>query len=172
MVSFCVAPAFLVYSFALKDLGRPAWFGAFLFVICGALRLARFNVQTGTVDRRFFIGLSTPAAAGVIASTIVLLGDEPPERWVRIALAAVAGVLALLMVSTFRYWSFKEVDFVRRRPLQTLLVVVLAIMIVATKHDLFLFVLFTGYALSGPVRRLIVGRSLLAPTELASKQSP
>jgi CDP-diacylglycerol--serine O-phosphatidyltransferase len=80
-------------------------------------------------------------------------------------------VLALLMVSTFRYWSFKEVDFVRRRPLQTLLVVVLAIMIVATKHDVFLFVIFTGYALSGPVRRLIVGRPLAAPAELASKES-
>ena len=172
VVSFCVAPAFLVYSFALKDLSRPAWFGAFLFVICGALRLARFNVQTGSVDRRFFIGLSTPAAAGVVASSVVLLGEEPPQRWEQIALAVAAGVLALLMVSTFRYWSFKEVDFVRRRPLQTLLVVVLAIMIVATKHDVFLFVIFTGYALSGPVRRLVVGRSLLAPAELASKESP
>jgi len=172
VVSFCVAPAFLVYSFALKDLSRPAWFGAFLFVICGALRLARFNVQTGTVDRRFFIGLSTPAAAGVIASSVALLGDEPPERWEQIALAAASGVLALLMVSTFRYWSFKEVDFVRRRPVQTLLVVVLAIMIVATKHDVFLFALFTGYAVSGPVRRLLVGRSLSAPAELATKESP
>ena len=172
VVSFCVAPAFLLYSFALKDLSRPAWFAAFLFVICGALRLARFNVQTGTVDRRFFVGLSTPAAAGVVAASIVLLGDEPPERWVQIALAVAAGVLALLMVSTFRYWSFKEVDFVRRRPVQTLLVVVLAIMIVATKHDLFLFVLFTGYALSGPVRRLVVGRTLSVPAELASKESP
>ncbi len=75
------------------------------------------------------------------------------------------------MVSTFRYWSFKEVDFVRRRPLQTLLVVVLAIMIVATKHDVFLFVLFTGYALSGPVRRLVVGRPLAAPAELVTKES-
>ncbi len=173
VVSFCVAPAFLLYSYALKDLSRPAWFGVFLFVICGALRLARFNVQTGTVDRRFFIGLSTPAAAGVVAATILLLGaDAPPARWTQIALAAAAGVLALLMVSTFRYWSFKEVDFVRRRPLQTLLVVVLAVMIVATKHDLFLFVLFTGYALSGPVRRLVVGRPLAVPTELASKESP
>src|SRR5262245_21775180 len=62
VVSFCVAPGFLLYSFALRDLGRPAWFGAFLFVICGALRLARFNVQTGTVDRGFFVGLSPPAA--------------------------------------------------------------------------------------------------------------
>jgi CDP-diacylglycerol--serine O-phosphatidyltransferase len=171
VVSFCVAPAFLVYSYALKDLSRPAWFGAFLFVICGALRLARFNVQTGTVDRRFFIGLSTPAAAGVVAASVILLGDEPPERWEQIALAVASGVLALLMVSTFRYWSFKEVDFVRRRPVQTLLVVVLAIMIVATKHDVFLFALFTGYAVSGPVRRVFVGRALSAPAELAGKQS-
>jgi len=172
VISFCVAPAFLLYSFALQPLGRAAWFGAFLFVICGALRLARFNVQTGTVDRRFFIGLSTPAAAGVVAATVLLLGDEPLAHGIQIALAAAVGVLALLMVSTFRYWSFKEVDFVRRRPLQTLLVVVLAVMIVATKHDLFLFMLFTGYALSGPVRRLIVGRPLSVPAELVSKESP
>jgi CDP-diacylglycerol---serine O-phosphatidyltransferase len=172
VVSFCVAPAFLLYSFALKDLSRPAWFGAFLFVICGALRLARFNVQTGTVDRRFFIGLSTPAAAGVVAATVLLLGDAPLARWTQISLAALAGILALLMVSTFRYWSFKEVDFVRRRPVQTLLVVVLAVMVVATWHDLFLFLLFTGYALSGPVRRLVVGRPTPVPAELASKESP
>jgi CDP-diacylglycerol--serine O-phosphatidyltransferase len=75
------------------------------------------------------------------------------------------------MVSTFRYWSFKEVDFVRRRPAQTLLVVVLAIMIVATKPDIFLFALFTGYALSGPVRRVLVGGRLSAPAELTSKES-
>jgi CDP-diacylglycerol--serine O-phosphatidyltransferase len=171
VVSFCVSPAFLLYSYALKDLSRPAWFGVFLFVICGALRLARFNVQTGSVDRRFFIGLSTPAAAGVVAASVLMLGGEPLDRWVQITLAASAGILALLMVSTFRYWSFKEVDFVRRRPLQTLLVVVLAIMIVATKHDFFLFVLFAGYALSGPVGRLIVGRPAAAPVDLVSKES-
>src|SRR5439155_200615 len=87
----------------------------------GIVLLPSFNVQTGTVDRRFFIGLSTPAAAGVVAASILLLGDGQPPRWAQIALAAAAGVLALMMVSTFRYWSFKEVDFVRRRPLQTLL---------------------------------------------------
>src|SRR2546430_11039753 len=159
VISFCVAPAFLLYSFALQPLGRAAWFGAFLFLICGALRLARFNVQTGSVDRRFFIGLSTPAAAGVAASTVILLQGEEPTRAVRLALAVTSYVLALLMVSTFRYWSFKEIDFARRRPLETLLVVVLAIMIVATHHELFLFVLFTGYAMSGPLRRLIIGRA-------------
>lgn len=159
IVSFCVAPAFLLHAFALQSLGRPAWFGAFLFVICGALRLARFNVHTASADRRFFVGLPTPAAAGVVAASVLLLHDQEPARWVQAALAAGAYVLALLMVSTFRYWSFKEVDVVRRRPLQTLLVVVLAIMIVATRPELFLAALFGGYALSGPVRRLVVGRT-------------
>ena len=68
------------------------------------------------------------------------------------------------MVSTFRYWSFKEVDFARRRPVQTLLVVVLGVMIVATKHEVFLFLVFVGYALSGPVRRLVGGRSGRPPS--------
>ena len=158
VISFCVAPAFLLYSFALRPLGRAAWFGAFLFVICGALRLARFNVQTGAADRRFFVGLSTPAAAGVAAALVILLQGEEPTRAVRVAIAVATYVLALLMVSTFRYWSFKEIGFARRRPHETLLVVVLAMMIVATMHEIFLFLVFGGYALSGPVRRLVVGR--------------
>jgi CDP-diacylglycerol---serine O-phosphatidyltransferase len=171
VVSFCVAPAFLVYSFALADLGRPAWFGAFLFVICGALRLARFNVHTGTTDRRYFVGLSTPAAAGVVTSTVVLLHRMELSRWVFTAVAMGTYVVALLMVSTFRYWSFKEVDFARRRPAQTLLVVVLAVMIVATNHELFLFVIFAGYAVSGPIRRLVVGRApAVAPAESVPRQ--
>jgi CDP-diacylglycerol--serine O-phosphatidyltransferase len=164
VISFCVAPAFLLYSFALRPLGRAAWFGAFLFVICGALRLARFNVQTGSVDRRFFVGLSTPAAAAVAASLVVLLQGEEPIRAVRVAVAVATYVLALLMVSTFRYWSFKEVDFARKRPVETLLVVVLAVMIVATKHEIFLFLAFGAYALSGPIRRVIVGRPPAAAT--------
>jgi CDP-diacylglycerol--serine O-phosphatidyltransferase len=159
LVSFGVAPAFLLYSFALSSLGRPAWFAAFLFVICGALRLARFNVYTGSVDRRFFVGLPIPAAAGAAASAVVLLNGEDLSRWILIGIAVGTYLVALLMVSTFRYWSFKEVDFARRHPVQTLLVVVLTVMIVATNHELFLFLGFTGYAVSGPVRRLIVGRA-------------
>jgi len=172
VVSFCVAPAFLIYSFALSDLGRPAWFGAFLFVICGALRLARFNVYTGTTDRRFFVGLPTPAAAGVAASAVVLLQHEDPRRWMLVAVAIGMYLVALLMVSTFRYWSFKEIDFARRRPLQTLLVVVLAVMIVATNHELFLFLVFGVYTVSGPARRLAVGRTVPAlHGELGPKES-
>jgi CDP-diacylglycerol--serine O-phosphatidyltransferase len=162
VVSFCVAPGFLIYSFALSQLGRPAWFGAFLFVICGALRLARFNVQTGTVDKRFFVGLSTPAAAGAVVSTVMLLARVELERWELIVIAAGTYCVALLMVSTFKYWSFKDIAFARRHPAQALLVIVLGVMIVATNHELFLFMIFVGYTASGPVRRIIVGRAVPA----------
>ena len=161
VVSFGVAPAFLMYSFALAKLGRPAWFAAFLFAICGALRLARFNVFTGVADKRYFTGLSIPAAAAVLASSIVFVNSlaiEPP-RGVAVAMAAGTYLVALLMVSTFKYWSFKEVGWAQQHPAQTLLVVVLGVMIVATNPELFLFLIFTGYALTGPVRRLIVGRT-------------
>ena len=173
VISFCVAPAFLLYMFALRDLGRPAWFAAFLFVICGALRLARFNVFTGTTDKRYFVGLPTPAAAAVVCGTVILLHDEELTRWIRGAVAVMTYLVALLMVSTFRYWSFKEVDFARRRPVQTLLVVILAVMIVAARHEIFLFLVFTGYALSGPLRRFIVGRPLASPAvEATGREHP
>jgi CDP-diacylglycerol--serine O-phosphatidyltransferase len=172
VVSFCVAPAFLIYSFALASLGRPAWFGAFLFVICGALRLARFNVHTGTTDRRFFVGLPTPAAAGAVVSTVLLLHRDELARWTLVAIAVGTYLVALLMVSTFRYWSFKEIDFARRWPVQTLLVVVLSVMIVATNHELFPFVLFIVYAISGPVRQVLMGRTAAASHgELGTKES-
>jgi len=149
----------MLYWFALRDLGRPAWFAAFLFVICGALRLARFNVITGTADKRYFVGLPIPAGAAVACSVVILLQGEDLTRWMRLSVAVVTYLVALLMVSTFHYWSFKEFDWAKRPPVHTLLIVVLAGMIVATKHEVFLFVVFGGYAVSGPVRRLIVGHT-------------
>jgi CDP-diacylglycerol--serine O-phosphatidyltransferase len=89
----------------------------------------------------------------------MLLDGDELSRGLRVAVAAGTYIVALLMVSTFRYWSFKEIDFARRRPLQTLLVVVLGVMIVATYHQLFLFLIFAGYAVSGPVRRVVLGRT-------------
>ena len=170
VVSFCAAPAFLLYAFALADMPRAAWFGTALFVICGALRLARFNVQTGTVDKRFFVGLPTPAGAAVVVSTVILLNGVELSRWELVAIAVESYVVALLMVSTFRYWSFKDIEFARRRPVQTLLVAILAIMIVATNHEWFLFLGFLGYALSGPLGRLLVGRtSPTTTTDLVPK---
>jgi CDP-diacylglycerol--serine O-phosphatidyltransferase len=173
VVSFGVAPAFLLYAFALSALGRAAWLGAFLFVICGALRLARFNVLTGTTDGRWFVGLPIPAAAAVVASAVILLQNEELTRPVRTAVAVGTYGVALLMVSTFRYWSFKEVDFARRRPVQTLLVLVLTAMLVATKHDVFLFLGFAGYAISGPVVWVLRGRPAPpVPAEAPGKEQP
>jgi len=154
VVSFCVAPAFMLYTLALSSLGRTAWLGAVLFVICGALRLARFNVYSGVSDRRYFVGLPTPAAAGVVAAVVLLLGNDEISRWQGAAIAAGTYVVGILMVSTFRYYSFKEIDFARRRPTGVLLLVVLGVLIVATHPQWFLFLLFSAYVLSGPTRPL------------------
>src|SRR5262245_26972417 len=152
VVSFGVAPAFMLYAFALGRLGRAAWLGAFLFVICGALRLARFNVHAGGGDRRYFVGLPIPAGAGIVASVMLLLGNDELAPWQGALIAGGTYVVSILMVSTFRYYSFKEVDFARRRPTSLLLVVVLGVLIVATHPQWFLFLLLSGYVLSGPAR--------------------
>jgi CDP-diacylglycerol--serine O-phosphatidyltransferase len=152
VVSFGVAPAFMLYSFVLGRLGRAAWLGAFLFAICGALRLARFNVYSGVSDRRYFVGLPIPAAAGIVASVMFLLGNDELERWQQGAIAVGTYIVAVLMVTTFRYYSFKEVDFARRHRTGVLLLVVLAVLVVATQPQWFLFLLFSAYVLSGPTR--------------------
>jgi CDP-diacylglycerol--serine O-phosphatidyltransferase len=152
LVAFGVAPGIMVYLWALKDFKQFGWAAAFLFVVCGALRLARFNVYSGVTDRRYFVGLSTPAAAGMVCSTVLLLDGEELTRWHGMAISVGTYLVALLMVSTFRYYSFKDVDFARRRPVGVLLVVVLGLLIVATHPQWFLFLLFSVYLLSGPTR--------------------
>lgn len=167
VVSFGVAPALLLYSWALAPLGRIGWLAAFLFVICGAMRLARFNVSSGSVDRRYFIGLPTPAAAGVVASIVLLFEKVELERAELLVLSLTVYLLAFLMISTIRYYSFKELDFGRRRPLGVLLLMVLAVLIVASHPQLFLFLLFGIYALSGPAHRFVFKREAGAAPEEA-----
>jgi len=159
VVSFGVAPALLLYSWALTPLGRLGWLAAFLFVICGALRLARFNVITAVTDRRYFVGLPIPAAAGCVASAVLLMGEREFARWELIALTIATYLVALLMVSTFRYYSFKDLDFAKRRPFRILIFLVLGLLIVASHPQLFFFLLFFVYTLSGPARRLVVRKS-------------
>src|SRR3990170_2393073 len=127
-------------------------------------KVARFNVYAGLLDRRFFVGLPTPAAAGLAAASVLFLADEEIARWGLLAISAATYVVAVLMVSTFRYWSFKEVDFSRRHRLGILLLVVLGVLIVATYHQLFLFALFGLYVLSGPARRLWVRKPESVPS--------
>lgn len=166
VVSFGVAPGLLLYSWALQPLGRVGAGAAFLYVICGALRLARFNVLTGVTDRRYFIGLPIPGAAGVVAATVVFFETSQFERPWLVVLAGGTYLLAFLMISNIRYYSFKEFNFAKRHPFGVLLVVALGILIVFAYPQTFVFLLFCGYALSGPVRWMLLRRREPAPPVL------
>jgi len=145
IVSFGIAPAILSFAWGLSPLGRLGWAAGFVFVAAAAMRLARFNIQTGTGgDKRYFVGMPSPAAAAVPAATVFAypLGLDD----YRAALPALAMVLApaILMVSTVRFRSFKTIDLQSRRPYTVLLFVAGAIMLIAT-HPRFVLV-FLAYS--------------------------
>ena len=150
-VSFGVAPALLAYGWALHTLPRAGWTAAFLFLVCGVLRLARFNVQKQVVDSRFFVGLPIPAAAAQLAAIVFIVPDPPSERWAAVLMLALVITLALLMVGTFRYRSFKGVDLKRRRRSITVLGIALVFLLVALDPKVFLLAAASIYTLSGPV---------------------
>jgi CDP-diacylglycerol--serine O-phosphatidyltransferase len=160
LLSFGMAPGLLLYAWALRSFGPFGWLAAFLFVICGALRLARFNVQAMSVQKFTFTGLPIPAAAGVLASMVLvgrhLYGDLPTvdtDRPLVIMLAVYA--LAFLMVSNFRYRSFKRFRLKRSSSWRYLGVAALAITVIALVPDVALCLMFFAYALSGPVEALL-----------------
>jgi CDP-diacylglycerol--serine O-phosphatidyltransferase len=168
LISFGLAPAFLVFSWALKPYARLGWLAAFLFLACGALRLARFNVQTMTLDSKFFKGLPIPAAAYMIALTVLL--QERLEFWTTenqvLVLIMIYG-LSFLMVSNIRYFSIKGLDLFRRKPFRTLVLLILCIMIVVAEPEISLFSIFAIYVLSGPASLL----AILWKRRLAKKAS-
>ncbi|TLY48177.1 MAG: CDP-diacylglycerol--serine O-phosphatidyltransferase [Gammaproteobacteria bacterium] len=155
MVSFGVAPALVIYSWSLEGLSKLGWLAAFIFAAAGALRLARFNTQVLVADKRYFQGLPIPAAAGVLASMVWLcveseiLGDV-----VSMITAVLAIIIAILMVSNVRYYSFKELDLKGRVPFVAILLVVLAFVGISLDPPKILFLIFFCYALSGPVLSL------------------
>ncbi|MGX5915167.1 CDP-diacylglycerol--serine O-phosphatidyltransferase [Aliidiomarina sp. Khilg15.8] len=152
IVSFGMAPALVAYNWALSDLGKLGWLAAFIFVAGGALRLARFNTAHGSADKRYFQGLAIPSAAAIVAGMVWVGAKyeiDPNNVSLIVALFTIA--CGLLMVSNFRYHSFKDVDWRGKVNFLMILVVVLAFVVVATEPALVLFVLFTAYAISGPV---------------------
>lgn len=153
VVAFGVAPAFLVYVWALEPYGRFGIIAAFLYLVCGALRLARFNVQVNTVESRKFNGLPIPGAAMVIASVVLFyyeLGGQGKTLKEFLILVLVI-LLGLLMVSNIKYHSFKDLDPIKRKPFSVLALVILALVLIVAHHELFFFVIFMGYAISGPL---------------------
>lgn len=152
LVAFGIAPGVLIFTWALRPFGRYGWLAAFLYVVCGALRLARFNVQVDTLESKRFNGLPIPAAACLVASTVLLffyLGQEETAKHVTI-LVLVYG-LAYLMVSNVKYYSFKELNLTQRMPFRLLVGLILVLIVVAAEPQLMLFLLTLGYVLSGPI---------------------
>ncbi len=153
LMSFGIAPGFLVYSWVLQPYGRIGWMAAFLYVICGALRLARFNtIQVSAPSQNRFIGLPIPAAAFLIASMVILAKDFLLiEKIHPVILVGTVYVLAFLMVSNIRYFSPKQLELSKRRPFGIIVFIVLSIYIIATIPELMIFLLALGYVVSGPV---------------------
>jgi CDP-diacylglycerol--serine O-phosphatidyltransferase len=151
MVSFGVAPALVVFSWTLHDLGRWGWAAAFIYTACAALRLARFNTQIGVVDKKYFIGLASPAAAAIIASIVWVWGDIRPMGIWAVAAALATAFAGLLMVSNFRYTSFKGLDFRGRVPFGFMLLIVMVFALLIIYQQQGLLVLAIIYGLSAPV---------------------
>lgn len=164
LVAFGVAPGILVYRWGLEPWGTFGWLAASLYVTAGALRLARFNVLSDANLKRHFLGLPTPAAAEVIASTVMLyyfFGAEGPTYRHLIVLVMVYA-LAGLMVSNVRYFSFKEIDIYRRQPFWVLIAGILILKLFIAEPQVCLFAGFFLYAASGPARSLwLWGRRLV-----------
>jgi CDP-diacylglycerol--serine O-phosphatidyltransferase len=128
------------------------WLAAFLYVACGALRLARFNVQAGTIESRFFRGLPIPMAASMIAASVFLLhhlGEEGETK--HLSLLILIYVLAFLMVSNIRYPSFKDFELIKKKPFSTLVAMILTIVVVVAEPAIMLFTFSFLYLLIGPV---------------------
>ncbi|GAA6185648.1 MULTISPECIES: CDP-diacylglycerol--serine O-phosphatidyltransferase [Alteromonadaceae] len=152
MVSFGMAPALVAYNWGLTDLGKVGWLAAFIYVAGAALRLARFNTQLGVADKRFFQGLASPAAAALVAGMVwVGVEYDVDGKDFGLVVAVLTGLAGLLMVSNFKYNSFKEVDWHGKVPFVGLLIVMLIFIIVATAPSLVLFIVFALYALAGPI---------------------
>ncbi len=159
VISFSLAPGILVYSWALEPFGRLGWLAAFLFVVCGALRLARFNIQVNTVESRYFSGLPTPAAAGLIATGIVVfyeMGDTGVSKHITVLITTY--FLAFLMVSTVKYYGFKDIELFRRKPFRWLVIAILLMIVIAYEPEYTLFGLFFAYVISGPILTLAIRR--------------
>ena len=169
MVCFGAAPALIMYEWALKGLGRFGWIAAFVYCTGAALRLARFNTNIEVVDKRFFQGLPSPAAAALIAGFLWLAIDnkipvsEYGMPWVAACLTLYAGIT---MVSNVPFYSFKDINLRRSVPFFVILLIVLGFVLVISDPPIVLFLLFVAYGLSGYVHWLWKKRWRKEPVQL------
>ncbi|MBL0720394.1 CDP-diacylglycerol--serine O-phosphatidyltransferase [Piscinibacter sp. Jin2] len=154
MVSFGAAPALIMYEWALQGLGKAGWIAAFVYCACAALRLARFNTNIGVVDKRFFQGLPSPAAAALVTGFIWLLDDmgwsgARDITWLAWTAFGVTLYAGLTMVTNVPFYSFKDVSFKRSVPFIVIVAIALGIALINIHPPAVLFALFWIYGLSG-----------------------
>lgn len=153
VIAFGVAPAILAYNWGLSFYGKWGWLAAFLFVLCGALRLARYNIQIGLIESKVFNGLPIPAAAAVVATTALFFDQVGGVhgKFHDPSMLVFVPVLSVLMVSNVKYYSFKDLKLFARKPFMTFFLLVLVMIIVAAEPVISAFVAIVGYAISGPI---------------------
>jgi len=155
LISFGLAPGLMMYLWALRPLGRIGWLAAFLFMACGALRLARFNTQVGTNNGDYFMGLPIPAGAGMIATTVLLFqklnlqGNSHP-----VLILGMLYVLSFLMVSTIKYESFKKPELFKKMNFNVSVAAILVLIFIAAQPSIALFLIGASYVTLGPLRAL------------------
>lgn len=155
LVTFGIAPAALMYAWGVSDLGRFGWLVGFVYVACTATRLARFSVQTGSGDYRYFVGLPSPAAATSLAALAFFSPEPVTSRIAMTGVLALVVIVSVLMVSKVRYHSIKSVDLRQRQPYPLVVLVALAIALFALDPQFVFLFLASVYVASGPIDRLV-----------------
>ena len=153
MVSFGMAPALIIFTYALAPLGQIGWAASFMFMSCAALRLARYNVQLGTVNKRFFLGLQSPVAAGVVIG-IPWVGFHygvEITQGVSYASAFLTVLSGLFMISNYKYFSFKELNFKGTVPYMVFVLTIVLLVVIAQNPQETLWLICITYAMSGPI---------------------
>ncbi|MBX6392706.1 MAG: CDP-diacylglycerol--serine O-phosphatidyltransferase [Burkholderiales bacterium] len=165
VVAFGAAPALIMYEWALQPLGRLGWIVAFVYCVCVALRLARFNTNIGVVDKRWFQGLPSPSGAALVAGLVWIMNDleVDPVGWGRVLAVVFTLFAAITMVSSIPFYSFKTINFRRAVPFWAVLVIVLILVVVTSYPPLVLFSFFVVYSLSGYVMWLWNFRNKRSP---------
>jgi len=152
LVAFGVAPSLLAFNWAMFFYGKWGWIAAFMFVVCGALRLARFNIQIGIIESKVFNGLPIPAAAAVVATTVLFFDYAGVEgQFHNPYLLFFVIVLSLLMVSNVKYYSGKDMKLFARKPFMSFFFLVLLLIIIVAIPVIMAFVVMLGYVISGPL---------------------
>lgn len=158
VISFGVAPAILVYTWSLQPYGRWGWLVTFLYIICTALRLARFNMQSESIENKYFQGLPSPASAGMIATTVIIFNSLGIPGIRNITIPLITCLLAMLMVSNIKYYTLKDLNVRKRRPFNALVAFVFLLILFLGEPEIFLFVVGVIYTVSGPVGFFITKR--------------